>query len=272
MKFFKAILALVLSLMLLGGCSQNEPPQGDISGEQSNVPSQTVQPKDNSTESTIEPIGSSAAAELQPETDAPILLYMGQASIRIVTPENKVIYIDPYAGEQYDLSADLILVTHAHFDHSMIEKVSERADDCRIITHKEAIQGGEHQVFELEYVTVEAVEAGYNRLHSVMECVGYVLTFTNGKSVYVTGDTSKTEQMPLLAKKQIDYAFFCCDGVYNMDLTEAAECAGLVGAKHNIPYHMTTTTTGRHFDREIAEQFAAENRLIVEDEEEIFIR
>ena len=29
------------------------------------------------------------------------LLYMGQASIRIVTAENKVIYIDPYAGDQY---------------------------------------------------------------------------------------------------------------------------------------------------------------------------
>ncbi|MDE7353626.1 MAG: hypothetical protein K2O06_11330 [Acetatifactor sp.] len=54
-------------------------------------------------------------------------------------------------------------------------------------------------------------------------------------------------------------------------LEEAAECADLVGAKHNIPYHMTTTTTGRQFDRELAEQFDVENRLIVEDGEEIMI-
>ena len=33
--------------------------------------------------------------ETQEETQPPQLLYMGQASMRIVTAENKVIYIDP---------------------------------------------------------------------------------------------------------------------------------------------------------------------------------
>ena len=40
------------------------------------------------------------------------LLYQGHGSLRIVTDEEIVIYIDPYAGEGYDLPADLILVTH----------------------------------------------------------------------------------------------------------------------------------------------------------------
>ncbi|MBD5146262.1 MAG: hypothetical protein HDT21_10220 [Ruminococcus sp.] len=75
------------------------------------------------------------------------LLYMGQASIRIVTAENKVIYIDPYAGDFYDLPADLILVTHAHFDHNQISKVESRNPDCIIITQDEALENGEHQVF-----------------------------------------------------------------------------------------------------------------------------
>ncbi len=267
----RSIVAAALSMMLLDGCSHDTLPQGESSGEQNGVQSQPVQSENSSTEEASKSMESSVAEEVQTGTDAPVLLYMGQASIRIVTPENKVIYIDPYAGDKYDLPADLILVTHSHFDHSMVEKVSNRTDDCQIITHEEAVQNGEHRIFKLDYVTVESVEAGYNRLHDVRNCVGYVLTFTNGKSVYVTGDTSKTEQMPLLAEKQIDYAFFCCDGVYNMGLEEAAECAELVDAKHNIPYHMTTTTTGRQFDREIAEQFEAENRLIVEDGEEILI-
>ncbi|MDE7429167.1 MAG: MBL fold metallo-hydrolase [Lachnospiraceae bacterium] len=207
----------------------------------------------------------------QSEPGSALLLYQGQASIRIITDEGKVIYIDPYAGNDYGPEADLILVTHSHFDHSQTDKVEKRNPDCQIITQNEAIREGEHQVFELGYVTVEAVEAGYNPYHDVNECVGYVLTFSNGKSVYVTGDTSKTEQMPLLEEKEIDYAFFCCDGAYNMGMEEAAECVGLVGAKHNIPYHMTTNTTGRQFDRAIEKQFDVENCLIVEDGEEILI-
>lgn len=207
----------------------------------------------------------------KPEPGPATLLYMGHASIRIITDEGKVIYIDPYAGDDYDMTADMILVTHAHTDHSQTDKVKNRNQDCQMITQEEAIQNGEHQVFTFDYVTVEAVEAGYNPQHDVSKCVGYVLTFSNGKSIYVTGDTSKTEQMPLMAEKEIDYAFFCCDGVYNMVLTEAAECAGLVGAKHNIPYHMTTNTSGKQFDRNLAEKFDAPDCLIVEPGEEILI-
>lgn len=196
------------------------------------------------------------------------LLYMGQASIRITTAEGKVIYIDPYAGEGYEPAADLILVTHSHYDHNGVDKVKNRNSGCRIITWNEAIADGEHQAFDLGYVKVEAVEAGYNRWHDVSECVGYVLTLSDGVSVYVTGDTSKTRQMPELAVKKIDYAFFCCDGVFNMDLDEAAECAALVQAKHSIPYHVLAQD-GVYFDRARAEQFKADNRLIIDEGEEI---
>ncbi len=203
---------------------------------------------------------------------APVLLYMGQASMRIVTPENKVIYIDPYAGDAYDLPADLILVTHDHFDHCAVERVENRSEDCRIITQVEALENGEHQVFELGYVTVEAVEAGYNRWHDVRDCVGYVLTFSNGVKLYVTGDTSTTKQMAEMADMAIDYAFYCCDGVYNMGLEEAARCAEKVGAKHNIPYHNSTSNRGEMFDRDRAEQFDAPNRLIIYPGEALELR
>lgn len=261
----------LLQLLFLTGCSQI----GQPDREQDSIPSQQetdllVTEAETGTEETMG-VTEAEAKEEQSEPGPAALLYQGQASIRIVTDEGKVIYIDPYAGDVYDLPADLILVTHSHFDHSQTDKVEYRNEGCQIITQKEAVLNGKHQIFDLGYVMVEAVEAGYNPFHDVNQCVGYVLTFSNGKSVYVTGDTSTTEQMPLLAEKEIDYAFFCCDGVYNMGLEEAAECAEMVSAKHNIPYHMTTTTTGRPFDRELAEQFVVENRLIIEDGEEILI-
>ena len=149
--------------------------------------------------------------------------------------------------------------------------MQSRNEDCRIITQNEALAGGEHQSFDLGYVRVEAVEAGYNQNHDVNSCVGYVLTFSNGRSVYVTGDTSTTQQMPLLAEKEIDYAFFCCDGVYNMDAAEASKCAEMVSAKHNLPYHTSAKNDGYNFDRDVAEQFEADNRIILAPGEEITV-
>ncbi len=167
------------------------------------------------------------------------VLVQGHASLRVTTPEGRIIYIDPYTGEGYDLPADLILITHGHSDHNAQYKVKNRAEGCRIITQKEALAEGIHQTFDLGYVTVEAVEAGNNKNHSLNSCVGYVLTFSNGSTLYVSGDTSATEQMAQLAERHLDAAFFCCDGTYNMGLEEALQCAQLVGARVSIPYHET---------------------------------
>lgn len=191
------------------------------------------------------------------------LLYMGQASIRIVTEAGRVIYIDPYAGSQYDLAADLILVTHEHFDHNKLSLIRNRAKDCRIIRAKDAVTSEGHQRFDLGYVTVQAVEAGFNRWHDVRNCVGYVLTFTNGKKVYVSGDTSITDEMLRMSAMHIDYAFLCTDGWYNMGYEEAARAARMIQAKHNIPYHNDTSNSGEMFDREAAAAFDAPDKMIV---------
>lgn len=210
-------------------------------------------------------VGTQTSSETDTTTtaDVPMLLYMGQASIRITTEEGRVIYIDPYAGNGYDLAADLILVTHEHFDHNAVDKVRNRQEGCRIIRARDAVIDGVHQTFDLGYVKVEAVEAGYNRYHDVRSCAGYVLTFNNGQKVYVSGDTSTTKQMERMSDMHIDYAFLCTDGLYNMDNEEAAEAAHMIKARHNIPYHNDTSNRGEMFDRDAAERFDAPNKMIV---------
>ena len=203
--------------------------------------------------------------------DAPVgntILYQGHGSLRVTTAEGKVIYIDPYAGDGYDAPADLILVTHGHPDHNAVNLIQTKNPDCVTITYQEALVNGEYKLFDLGFVQVEAVQAGNNPNHDINVCVGFVLTFTDGKTIYVTGDTSTTDQMAELAERKLDYAFFCCDGRFNMNVEEASACAALVGARFSIPYH---TAPGALFSADVAEAFQAEGKLVVAAGEEFFM-
>ena len=191
------------------------------------------------------------------------LLYQGHGSYRLAAGDGRVIYVDPYVGEGYDAPADLILVTHQHDDHNQIQKCAQKTG-CRIITNVDALAGGKHNSFNVDGIQIEAVEAD-NINHSPKECVGFIVTL-DGVKIYASGDTSKTEQMKTFAGRQFDYAIFPGDGFYNMGPEEAAECAELVGAKHNIIVHLKP---GELFDREKADKWGAPNKLIVEPGQEI---
>ena len=73
--------------------------------------------------------------------------------------------------------------------------------------------------------------------------------------------------MAELADRHIDYAFFCCDGVYNMDAAEASRCAEAVQAVHSIPYHTAPAEQG--FSQTAADQFQADGKLILKPGEEL---
>lgn len=197
------------------------------------------------------------------------LYYLGHASIRIVTSEGKVIYIDPYMGDDYDLSADLVLVTHEHYDHNDVSKVKNKSNDFRIIRESDALVDGKYQTFDLGYVNVQAVEAGYNKFHDKSECVGYVITLSDNTRIYVAGDTTITSMMDELGSWNIDYAFLPCDGKYTMTVDVAVEASKKIGAKYTIPYH--TANDGRDFDNDIADKFNVENKIIMKPGEEIVL-
>ena len=192
-----------------------------------------------------------------------MLLYQGHGSFRITSKNGIVIYVDPYAGEGYDVPADIVLVTHQHGDHNQIDLVTQKPD-CEIIQNFEALEGGQHNSFDIDGINIKAVTAA-NENHDPAECVGYLIT-VDGVKIYAAGDTSKTDEMESFADLELDYALLPCDGIFNMGLEEAAECAALIGAKHNIPIHIKP---GELFDMELAEQFDAPDRLIVEPGEEI---
>lgn len=163
------------------------------------------------------------------------LLYQGHASLRLITDEGKTVYIDPYAGGGYDRPADLVLITHEHYDHNDIHKVP-KTERTIIIRSKDALANGLYQTFSYFGISIEAVPA-YNKNHDRRECVGYLLKY-RGLVIYVAGDTSKIPEMEEIANSDIDYAFLPIDGIYNMGPDEASECARILHPKNLIPYHM----------------------------------
>ncbi|MBQ9021871.1 MAG: MBL fold metallo-hydrolase [Eggerthellaceae bacterium] len=203
------------------------------------------------------------------------MLYQGHGSYRFVLDDATVIYVDPFAGEGYNLPADLILSTHEHFDHTAFDKMPH-APNCSIIRAADLHPSPSvYDTREDHGVVITAVQA-YNDNHSVDECVGYLLYF-DGITFYASGDTSCTDDMESgrLKMLDIDYAVFPCDGFYNMDRVEASRCAELVGAKHSIPIHMVPmdnpSNPSQLFDARRAEEFHAEGRIILAAGESIVL-
>ncbi len=261
--------AVLLCTLLLTACGEKK---ADVTATPTvaNVTPAPVSDTPTPTPQAETPTETPKPTESQKEEEgmAATLLYQGHRSLRITTGDGKVIYVDPYAGAGYDKPADLILMTHGHGDHTKDELIATKNADCRKITWVEALAGGKHQTFELGYVKVEAVEAGYNKNHNAAQCVGFILTFANGVQVYISGDTSTTPQMDSFAARGLDYAFLCCDGIYNMGIKEASDCAKKINAKHSIPYHMAP---GKPYDESIASQFDGPGRILLPAGEELVL-
>ena len=95
----KIVLSMaMLTVLLFTGCAGGNDADAHMEGTQQMEPAAvgTTDKDSDDTEST----------QNEPETDGAdraVLLYQGQSSIRIVTAEGKVIYVDPYAGDDYFL-------------------------------------------------------------------------------------------------------------------------------------------------------------------------
>ena len=178
-----------------------------------------------------------------------VIKWLGHASFQ-VKADGKVIYIDPYEGE-YKEKADLVLVTHSHFDHcdtSKIRKVLKEDTviicpaDCasKIEGNVRVLKPGEET--RIDDIVVEAVHAyNYKRFRSPGNPfhpkglgLGYVIT-VGGKRIYHAGDTDFIPEMKDL--KNISVALLPSGGTYTMDNPEAAEAALAIKPEIVIPMH-----------------------------------
>lgn len=182
-----------------------------------------------------------------------------QSSIRI--EGSKTIYIDPFKRNKATHDADIIFITHAHYDHYDEPSLKSAANKDSVIVCPASMlaevtalnargrkQDKEEDVIGMkagektevaEGITVEAVPA-YNlnkNFHPKANgWLGYVITM-DGVRYYAAGDT---DALPELEDVDCDIAFVPVGGTYTMTAREAADLVNRIHPEIAVPIHYGT--------------------------------
>jgi L-ascorbate metabolism protein UlaG (beta-lactamase superfamily) len=171
--------------------------------------------------------------------------WLGHASFKLTG--EKVVYIDPWQLHDGE-PADIILITHGHYDHCSAEDVAKiRRPSTVVVAPVDCADKlpGPVQVVKpgdkltVAGVKIEAVPA-YNidkTFHPRKEnWVGYVVTL-NGQRIYHAGDTDHIPEMDSL---KVDVALLPAGGKYTMTASEAAAAANAFKPRVAVPMHWGT--------------------------------
>ncbi len=216
------------------------------------------------------------------------LNWLGHAGFFI--KNSKKIYIDPYKIPKESEKADLILITHSHYDHCSVEDIEKIVKegtkiilpaDCQSkvarfsvsIDIKIANIGDE---IDLEGVRIFAIPA-YNNdksFHPKEEgWMGYLIK-TENTLVYHAGDTDVIPEMQKLTghkQKGVDFvALLPVGGRFTMSAEEAVEVVKMIKPSIAIPMHYGSVVGSKEDAEEFKELCEEEgfNVKILEKENE----
>ncbi|MBN1555863.1 MAG: MBL fold metallo-hydrolase [Phycisphaerae bacterium] len=172
------------------------------------------------------------------------ITWIGHASFRLAW-EGCVVYIDPWKLPTHPHDADVVFISHSHYDHCSPEDVRHVATDAmeilaptdtagklpsaRAITPGETIRIG-----ELTVETVPAYNIGKSFHPKQQQWCGAVFTREQIR-VYYAGDTDRIPEMNEL--QNVDVALLPVGGTYTLDAKEAAEVCRTMSPRLAIPYH-----------------------------------
>ena len=175
---------------------------------------------------------------------------LGHATIKM-SDSDKIIYIDPYNIGESNSNADLIFVTHSHYDHFSEEDILKvKKENTKIIVTEDLYQktlelgfeeenittvkpSEEYQIENIKFSTVSSYNVNKKFHPKENNWVGYIIEINNVK-YYIAGDTDITEDNK---KIKCDVAFLPVGGTYTMTAEEAAELANTIQPKIVVPIH-----------------------------------
>lgn len=175
------------------------------------------------------------------------ITWFRQAAIRYAG-DGLTVYVDPWGTAEDDPPADVIFITHAHFDHLQPREVERlRTERTTIVAPKDVADelsgsvvpvgpGESHEVGGVRFETVPAYNIVEERLDMHPQrngWVGYVLEL-GGQTLYHAGDT---DALPELEPLDPDVAMVPIGGTYTMDYREAAGLVQRMQPKLAVPMH-----------------------------------
>ena len=194
------------------------------------------------------------------------LKWLGHAAFIVTSPEGKTIVVDPWIvdnpscpiGLDAIAAADIVLVSHDHFDHTgSAAELVKRTGATLVAVPETAAKfqtemgvAAENVVFggsgmniggtaEIKGIAVTMTQAFHS---SQTGCpVGFIIRLENGATVYHAGDTGIFESMRLLGELySIDVALLPVGGAFTMDAYQAAMALTLLKPGKAVPMHYGT--------------------------------
>ncbi len=192
-----------------------------------------------------------------------------RSSIKITG--TKTIYFDPLDIEGAPHDADMIFITHEHYDHFspddikkiikedtqvivpmvMLEMVKENNFPIQIIHGILPMQTENYNGVKCQGIPAYNIDKAFHPKSN--EWLGYLVEL-DGKTYYIMGDTDVTSEAALV---DADVIFVPIGGKYTMDATEAAEFINEKQPKLVVPIHYGDSEVGETFHKLLRHEMEA---------------
>lgn len=172
-----------------------------------------------------------------------------QSSIRIAA--EKIVYFDPFRIPAAANDADVIFITHEHFDHFSPDDIAKAVTDKTVFAapasmEKKMLDSGisadklillepnvKTEVCGIPVETIPAYNPGKKFHPRSSNWLGYIVTL-GMQRIYVAGDTDAT---PEAKSVSCDIAMIPIGGTFTMDFREAAGFINELKPETVIPTH-----------------------------------
>lgn len=175
--------------------------------------------------------------------------WLGHSTVKILG--DKIIYIDPFEIKEDYKDADIIFITHSHYDHFSEEDIKKcMKDSTKIVITEDlydkvvnlsfkpndiikVLPNNHYEVEKVNFNTVPAYNISKQFHPKENNWVGYIINMNN-TSYYIAGDTDITEEAKQV---ECDIAFLPVGGKYTMNYEEASQLANIIEPELVIPIH-----------------------------------